>query len=71
MCRWLAYSGSPVLLDEVLFKTDHSLIDQSLRALDTSTTTNGDGFGIGWYGERSDRPRLRLQEKQYGPLRSH
>lgn len=52
MCRWLAYSGSPVLLDEVLFKTDHSLIDQSLRALDTSTTTNGDGFGIGWYGRR-------------------
>src|SRR5210317_634657 len=50
MCRWLAYSGAPILLDEVLFKTDHSLIDQSLRALDTSSTTNGDGFGIGWYG---------------------
>lgn len=50
MCRWLAYSGAPVLLDEVLFKTDHSLIDQSLHASDTTTTTNGDGFGIGWYG---------------------
>lgn len=52
MCRWLAYSGAPIYLDEVLFKTDHSLIDQSLRALDTTSTTNGDGFGIGWYGSR-------------------
>lgn len=52
MCRWLAYSGAPIFLDEVLFKTDHSLIDQSLRALDPFSTTNGDGFGIGWYGAR-------------------
>ncbi|NNL63246.1 MAG: class II glutamine amidotransferase [Woeseiaceae bacterium] len=52
MCRWLAYSGAPILLDEVLFQPDHSLIDQSLRASDPSSTTNGDGFGIGWYGAR-------------------
>jgi len=52
MCRWLAYSGAPILLDEVLFKTQHSLIDQSLHASVATTTTNGDGFGIGWYGER-------------------
>lgn len=52
MCRWLAYTGAPVYLDEVLFKTDHSLIDQSLRATATPTTTNGDGFGVGWYGTR-------------------
>ena len=52
MCRWLAYSGAPIHLDEVLFKTDHSLIDQSLRATDSANTTNGDGFGIGWYGKR-------------------
>ena len=52
MCRWLAYSGAPIFLDEVLFKTDHSLIDQSLRAADPSATTNGDGFGLGWYGAR-------------------
>lgn len=52
MCRWLAYSGAPILLDEVLFKTDHSLIDQSLRASDPFSTTNGDGFGVGWYGTR-------------------
>jgi glutamine amidotransferase len=52
MCRWLAYSGSPVLLEEVLFQTHHSLIDQSLRASASLTTTNGDGFGIGWYDKR-------------------
>ena len=50
MCRWLAYSGSPVLLDELLLKPRYSLIDQSLHARFGATTTNGDGFGIGWYG---------------------
>ena len=50
MCRWLAYSGSSVLLDELLLKPAHSLIDQSLHSKLGATTTNGDGFGIGWYG---------------------
>ena len=50
MCRWLAYSGSPVLLEELLLKPEHSLIDQSLHSRLGATTTNGDGFGIGWYG---------------------
>jgi len=50
MCRWLAYSGSPVLLEELLLKPAHSLIDQSLHSKLGATTTNGDGFGIGWYG---------------------
>jgi predicted glutamine amidotransferase len=50
MCRWLAYSGSPVLLEDLLFKPVHSLIDQSLHSRMGATTTNGDGFGIGWYG---------------------
>jgi predicted glutamine amidotransferase len=50
MCRWLAYSGSPVLLEDLLFKPQHSLIDQSLHSRLGATTTNGDGFGIGWYG---------------------
>lgn len=57
MCRWLAYSGAPILLEDVLFRPEHSLIDQSLKSLDTHTTTNGDGFGIGWYGKR-DTPGI-------------
>jgi predicted glutamine amidotransferase len=51
MCRWLAYSGTPVLLEELLFEPKHSLIDQSLHSTMGAETTNGDGFGIGWYGE--------------------
>jgi predicted glutamine amidotransferase len=50
VCRWLAYSGSPVLIEELLYKPKHSLIDQSLHSRLGATTTNGDGFGIGWYG---------------------
>ena len=50
MCRWLAYSGSPVLIEELLYKPQHSLIDQSLHSQLGAETTNGDGFGIGWYG---------------------
>ena len=50
MCRWLAYSGSQVLLEDLLLKPTHSLIDQSLHSRLGATTTNGDGFGFGWYG---------------------
>ena len=57
MCRWLAYSGSPVPFEELLLKPEHSLIDQSLHSRLGATTTNGDGFGIGWYGE-ADTPAL-------------
>src|SRR4051812_22784153 len=49
MCRWLAYSGSPLRLDELLLNRDRSLVDQSLHSRLGATTTNGDGFGIGWY----------------------
>lgn len=51
MCRWLAYSGSPILLETLIYKPKHSLIDQSLHARLGPHTTNGDGFGVGWYGE--------------------
>ena len=50
MCRWLAYSGSPILIETLLYKPQHSLIDQSLHSRLGAETTNGDGFGIGWYG---------------------
>jgi predicted glutamine amidotransferase len=57
MCRWLAYSGTPIKLEELLVKRDRSLIDQSLHSRLGATTTNGDGFGVGWYDE-DDVPRL-------------
>ncbi|MEE1752136.1 class II glutamine amidotransferase [Streptomyces sp. SP18CS02] len=58
MCRWLAYSGSPLLLDTILYKPAHSLIDQSLHSRMGVETTNGDGFGIGWYTEDTDTPAI-------------
>jgi glutamine amidotransferase len=57
MCRWLAYSGSPIRLEELLVKRDRSLIDQSLHARQGATTTNGDGFGVGWYDD-GEVPRV-------------
>jgi glutamine amidotransferase len=57
VCRWLAYSGSPIRLEELLVKRDRSLIDQSLHSRQGATTTNGDGFGVGWY-EQGEPPRV-------------
>ncbi|CAG4888805.1 class II glutamine amidotransferase [Paraburkholderia saeva] len=56
MCRWLAYTGNPIQLETVLFRAEHSLIDQSLHSRMGHTTTNGDGFGVGWYGTPTDIP---------------
>jgi len=50
MCRWMAWHGQPVLIEELLFKPQHGLIDQSLHSRLGVETTNGDGFGLGWYG---------------------
>ncbi|MCB1590847.1 MAG: class II glutamine amidotransferase [Alphaproteobacteria bacterium] len=58
MCRWIAYIGEPIFMDRLVTKPAHSLVEQSLHAThmyrdDGSLwTTNGDGFGIGWYGEK-------------------
>jgi predicted glutamine amidotransferase len=52
MCRWLAYSGSPVLLEDLLYKPENSLVVQSKHSRLGVETTNGDGFGVGWYRDR-------------------
>jgi predicted glutamine amidotransferase len=52
MCRWMAYSGSPVLIEDLLYTTENSLIVQSLHARLGVEPTNGDGFGVGWYDDR-------------------
>jgi predicted glutamine amidotransferase len=57
MCRWLAYYGDPIPIDALLLRRKHSLIDQSLHAELGATTTNGDGFGIGWYAN-GDEPAV-------------
>ncbi len=57
MCRWMAYQGGSILLEDVLFNVQHNLIDQSMSSRSRETPTNGDGFGLGWYGAR-ERPGL-------------
>jgi predicted glutamine amidotransferase len=52
MCRWQAYSGRPIRIEELLFEAKHSLVDQSMLSRSPDTPTNGDGFGLGWYGAR-------------------
>ena len=54
MCRWLAYTGSPIPLEALLFNARHSLIDQSMSSGSSDSPTNGDGFGVGWYGRRGN-----------------
>ncbi len=54
MCRFVAYLGEPVHLDELICRPAHSLLHQSLQAARAKTSTHGDGFGIGWYGERGE-----------------
>ena len=54
MCRLAAYLGEPLFLEELIAKPRHSLMRQSLHAEEAKAVTQGDGFGIGWYGERDD-----------------
>jgi predicted glutamine amidotransferase len=58
MCRWLAYAGTPILLDTILYRPAHSLIDQSLHSRLGVETTNGDGFGVGWYSPGIGTPAI-------------
>jgi predicted glutamine amidotransferase len=50
MCRWMAFLGQPLLIEELPFTTKHGIVDQSLHARMGAEPTNGDGFGLGWYG---------------------
>jgi glutamine amidotransferase len=46
----MAWLGQPVLIEELLFNTEHGIVDQSLHARMGAEPTNGDGFGLAWYG---------------------
>jgi predicted glutamine amidotransferase len=56
MCRWLAYSGDPIPIEWLVLQPTNSLVDQSLHSRMGATTTNGDGFGVGWYDGVNERP---------------
>src|SRR5258705_8235283 len=54
MCRWIAYRGETISLEQYVTAPAHSLVVQSLKALESTASTNGDGFGMGWYGEHTE-----------------
>lgn len=54
MCRWIAYRGDTIALEHYVTAPTHSLVEQSIRALESTASTNGDGFGLGWYGEHEE-----------------
>ncbi|MDB5571528.1 MAG: class glutamine amidotransferase [Hyphomicrobiales bacterium] len=54
MCRWIAYKGHPIFLETLVAAPERSLIAQSLHASEAPSPINGDGFGLGWYGERPE-----------------
>ncbi len=59
MCRFIAYQGPAITVDDLLYKPDHSLIKQSYDARELSEPLNGDGFGLGWYApEVSSEPAV-------------
>lgn len=45
----MAYRGTPIIIDNLLYKPKNSLINQSLHAREIEEPLNGDGFGVGWY----------------------
>jgi len=49
MCRLMAYLGSPIIIDKLLYQPKNSLVNQSISAKEIEEPLNGDGFGIGWY----------------------
>jgi ergothioneine biosynthesis protein EgtC len=54
MCRWIAYRGETSAFEHYVTEPEHSLVSQSIRALESTAGTNGDGFGLGWYGEHPE-----------------
>ena len=53
MCRWVAYAGPEIYLEDLIFHQEHSIVQQSLAATQSSWVTNGDGFGVAWYTKRT------------------
>jgi predicted glutamine amidotransferase len=59
MCRFVAYIGQAIILQEVVVLPPHSLLQQSQHATEAKLAVNGDGFGIAWYKDTNgDAPGL-------------
>jgi len=54
MCRWAAYIGQAIFLEDIISRPGHSLVRQSHEAVECRTATNADGFGVAWYAEQPE-----------------
>jgi ergothioneine biosynthesis protein EgtC len=55
MCRLLAYRGTPIQPEKLIYQPEHSLYIQSYKPKETVTTSvNADGLGMGWYDFKKD-----------------
>lgn len=54
MCRLAAYIGPEIPLENIVTAPKHSLLSQSKDAYESKVSTNGDGFGIAWYGTQNE-----------------
>jgi predicted glutamine amidotransferase len=54
VCRFLIYRGQPGYVADWLIRPSNSLIRQSYQAREMPEPLNGDGFGLGWYGDGED-----------------
>lgn len=54
MCRWAAYRGPEIHLEELVSRPGHALVRQAREARLGATGTNADGFGLAWYGARPE-----------------
>jgi len=53
----MAYKGTPIIMDKLLYQPKNSLVNQSINAKEIEEPLNGDGFGVGWYArEISEEP---------------
>ncbi|TMV06762.1 class II glutamine amidotransferase [Ruegeria sediminis] len=57
MCRFVAYSGPDIPLENIVILPQHSLLNQSQHAAEAKLAVNGDGFGMAWYSDQ-ERPGL-------------
>lgn len=60
MCRWIAYTGQPIFMDDLVTRPVHSLVEQAMSTElnyngdGSICATNGDGFGVGWYNRKTE-----------------
>jgi glutamine amidotransferase len=53
MCRWVTYAGPEINLEDLIFHQQHSIVSQSLAATHSAWVTNGVGYGVAWYNNRT------------------